>query len=43
MKLERVAAAVALLALGSPMRAPAADGRYRQLKEIAIGGEGGWD
>jgi YVTN family beta-propeller protein len=30
-------------ALGLSMPIRAADGPYRQLKEIAIGGEGGWD
>jgi YVTN family beta-propeller protein len=34
-------ALAAALGLSMPLRA--ADGPYRQLKEIAIGGEGGWD
>jgi DNA-binding beta-propeller fold protein YncE len=33
----------AVLALTLPLGVRAADGPYRKLKEIAIGGEGGWD
>jgi len=43
MKSRRLAVALAALALGLPMPLCAAEGPYRQLKEIAIGGEGGWD
>ena len=43
MTTRRLAVALAALALGLPMPVRAADGPYRQLKEIAIGGEGGWD
>jgi YVTN family beta-propeller protein len=42
----RIARAVAVLALSLLVWsrwAPAADGPYRKLKEISIGGEGGWD
>jgi len=34
---------LALVVLGSGRLAPAADGPYKLLKEIPIGGEGGWD
>jgi YVTN family beta-propeller protein len=43
MKTRFPAVALAVLASGLPMSLRAADGPYRQLKEIAIGGEGGWD
>jgi YVTN family beta-propeller protein len=47
MKRQRVIAGVAVLAFALLGRAApaaaAADGPYRLLKEIAIGGEGGWD
>ena len=43
MKTRFLAAALAVLASGLPLPLRAADGPYRQLKEIAIGGEGGWD
>jgi len=43
MKIGSVAVALAALASGLPMPLRAADGPYRRLKEIAIGGEGGWD
>jgi DNA-binding beta-propeller fold protein YncE len=43
MKTRRLAVALAAVVLGSPIPLPAADGPYRRLKEIAIGGEGGWD
>ena len=36
-----VVLALGLLAWSAP--APAADGSYRPLKEIAVGGDGGWD
>jgi len=35
--------AAAVLACGLSLPAVAADGPYRQLEEISIGGEGGWD
>ena len=41
MRMWRPAVALAMLAWGAPV--PAADGPYRLLKEIPIGGEGGWD
>jgi DNA-binding beta-propeller fold protein YncE len=40
---SHVAVVLSVLALGSGFGARAADGPYRQLKKIAIGGEGGWD
>ena len=43
MKTRRLAVALAALALWLPTPLRAADGPYRQVKEIAIGGEGGWD
>jgi DNA-binding beta-propeller fold protein YncE len=43
MKTLRLVSALALLASGLPTPLRAGDGPYRQLKEIAIGGEGGWD
>jgi DNA-binding beta-propeller fold protein YncE len=43
MKTRRLAVAFAVLALAPWVGVRAADGPYRQLKEIAIGGEGGWD
>ena len=43
MKTRRLTVAVALLALGASLPLRAADGPYRKLKEIPIGGEGGWD
>ena len=43
MKTRRLAVTLAVLALGLPRLLPAADGPYRKLKEITIGGEGGWD
>jgi len=43
MKTRRLAVAFAVLALAPWVRVRAADGPYRQLKEIAIGGEGGWE
>jgi YVTN family beta-propeller protein len=43
MKTRRLAVALVALALGLPLPLLAADGPYRRLKEIAIGGEGGWD
>jgi DNA-binding beta-propeller fold protein YncE len=43
MKTRWPVVALAVLALGLSMPLGAADGPYRQLKEIAIGGEGGWD
>ncbi len=43
MKTRRLAVALAALALGLPIPLRAADGPYRLLKEISIGGEGGWD
>ena len=43
MPTRRLAVALAVLAMGLPMPLRAADGLYRQSKEIAIGGEGGWD
>jgi DNA-binding beta-propeller fold protein YncE len=43
MKTHRLAAALAVLAVVPCVGGRAADGPYRQLEEIAIGGEGGWD
>jgi DNA-binding beta-propeller fold protein YncE len=43
MKTRRLVVTLAVLVLGLPLAARAADGPYRKLKEIAIGGEGGWD
>ena len=43
MKTRRLVVALAVLSSGLPMPLRAADGPYRQRKEIAIGGEGGWD
>ena len=43
MTTHRLAVALAVVALGPWFGVRAADGPYRQLKEIAIGGEGGWD
>jgi len=43
MRMSRVAAVLAVLTLSRPVPARAAEGPYRQLKEISIGGEGGWD
>ena len=43
MTTRRLVAALAVLASGLPGALRAADGPYRQLKEIVIGGEGGWD
>ena len=43
MKTRCLVAALAITALASPVPLRAADGPYRQLKEISIGGEGGWD
>ncbi|HUL76923.1 MAG TPA: YncE family protein [Vicinamibacteria bacterium] len=43
MRMSHVAASLAVLASGLAIQLGAADGPYRQLKEIAIGGEGGWD
>ena len=43
MKTRRLTVALALLALGASLPLRAADGPYRKLKEIPIGGEGGWD
>jgi DNA-binding beta-propeller fold protein YncE len=43
MQTSRVVVTLAVLALGPWSAARAADGPYRQLKEIPIGGEGGWD
>jgi DNA-binding beta-propeller fold protein YncE len=40
---RRLAVALAVLALGPWVGVRAAEGPYRQSKEIAIGGEGGWD
>ncbi len=41
MRMWRPAVALAMLAWGAPV--PGADGPYRLLKEIPIGGAGGWD
>jgi YVTN family beta-propeller protein len=43
MRIARAVAVLALTLLVSPCSAPAADGPYRHLKDISIGGEGGWD
>jgi DNA-binding beta-propeller fold protein YncE len=43
MKNPCLAAALAVLTLGPLAGAQAAEGPYRKLTEIAIGGEGGWD
>ena len=46
MKTLRLTICLALLAaglLGLQVTLPAADGPYRQLNEISVGGEGGWD
>jgi DNA-binding beta-propeller fold protein YncE len=43
MNTRRLVVTLAILALGLPLPARAADGPYRKLKEIPIGGEGGWD
>jgi DNA-binding beta-propeller fold protein YncE len=43
MTMRRLAVALAVLALGPWVDVRAAEGPYRQSKEIAIGGEGGWD
>jgi DNA-binding beta-propeller fold protein YncE len=43
MDTRRLVVTLAVLALGVPFAARAADGPYRKLAEIAIGGEGGWD
>ncbi len=43
MHTPRLVAAIAVLASGLSLPAGAADGPYRLLKEISIGGEGGWD
>ena len=43
MNTRRLVVALAVLASGLPIPLRAADGPYRQLKEISIGGEGGWD
>jgi DNA-binding beta-propeller fold protein YncE len=43
MRTHRLVVPLALLALGLPLPARAADGPYRKLEEIPIGGEGGWD
>jgi DNA-binding beta-propeller fold protein YncE len=43
MKTRRLAVALTAVALGLPMPLRGAEGPYRQVKEIAIGGEGGWD
>jgi len=43
MKTSRFAVALAVLALGPSVEIRAAEGPYRQLKEISIGGAGGWD
>jgi DNA-binding beta-propeller fold protein YncE len=43
MKTRRLVVALVVLALGPWGAARAAEGPYRQLKEIPIGGEGGWD
>jgi hypothetical protein len=43
---RRAALIIAALAVGfpgGPAAVPAAEGPYRQLKEIPIGGDGGWD
>ncbi len=43
MRMNRVATALVVLALSRSAPARAADALYRPVKEIAIGGEGGWD
>jgi YVTN family beta-propeller protein len=43
MSVPRAVTCLALGLLSWPAPAPAADGPYRQLKEIPIGAEGGWD
>lgn len=43
MNTRRLVVALAVLASGLPIPLRAADGPYRRLKEIAVGGEGGWD
>ncbi|HXK10593.1 MAG TPA: YncE family protein [Vicinamibacteria bacterium] len=43
MKTHRLVVVLAVLASGLAPRLGAADGPYRKLKEIPIGGEGGWD
>ncbi len=43
MPTSRLALALAVLALGPSAGVRAADGPYRQVQEISIGGEGGWD
>jgi hypothetical protein len=43
MKMRGLIAALVVLWSGLPISVRAADGPYRQLEEIAIGGEGGWD
>jgi DNA-binding beta-propeller fold protein YncE len=43
MKTRRLVAALAGLAAGLPLSLTASEGPYRLSKEIAIGGEGGWD
>jgi DNA-binding beta-propeller fold protein YncE len=43
LRTRRLAVALAVFALGLPQLLLAEDGPYRKLKEIPIGGEGGWD
>ncbi len=43
MKTRRLVAVLAVLAVGLSVPLLAAEGPYRRLKEIVIGGEGGWD
>ncbi len=43
MTTRSLAVLVAVVVSGLPLSLRAADGPYRQMKEIAIGGEGGWD
>jgi len=43
MRTRRLVVALAVLACGLPLPLRGADSPYRRRKEIAIGGEGGWD